>query len=203
MDLQDAGAAVTEDPGIRERIMRAGARLFSEHGYDGVSLRHICEEARVSKGAIYHHFASKEDLFVAIVVSALEELLRHARISMAGHADAAGRLRAFIIGQAELFDTEANGCRVAMSRFASLAGSREGRARADELRRRYIRTLQKLFADGIAAGEFARIDVRAATRMVLAILYWLARWYEPVGRSSAAEIAAAHADIMLRGVCKR
>jgi AcrR family transcriptional regulator len=203
VDLQDAGGGVAADPGIRDRILRAGARLFSEHGYDSVSLRHICEEARVSKGAIYHHFASKEDLFVAIVAAALEQLLHHARLSMAGEAHAAGRLRAFIIGQAELFDTEANGCRVAMSRLASLFDSREGRARVEELRRRYIRTLQKLFADGIAAGEFARIDVRAATRMVLAILYWLARWYEPVGRSSAVEIAAAHADIMLRGVCKR
>ena len=43
-------------------ILDAAVRLFSESGYDGVSMRRIAEEAGVSKANIYHHFASKEAL---------------------------------------------------------------------------------------------------------------------------------------------
>lgn len=47
-------------------ILDAAARLFSEKGYDRTSLQDIINETRLSKGAIYHHFASKEDILEAI-----------------------------------------------------------------------------------------------------------------------------------------
>jgi TetR/AcrR family transcriptional regulator len=48
-------------------IMDAAARLFSSLGYEGVSMRQIAEEAGVSKANIYHHFSSKEALYLAII----------------------------------------------------------------------------------------------------------------------------------------
>lgn len=182
----------------RERILLAGADLFAVHGYEAVSLRQICEAARVSKGAVYHHFSSKEDLLSAIVVTALESLLDHVKMQRPG-VTAADRLRAFIIGQARLADTQTSGFRVAMSRFGSLDAA-ASRGRIEELRRAYVRSVRRIFADGVASGEFRSIDVRAATRMVLAILYWLARWFEAGRRVSAVQVAGAHADLMLRGL---
>lgn len=196
--MLDAAVPVS-DPAARERILAVGAELFAEHGYDAVALRTICEAARVSKGAIYHHFTSKEDLLSAIVVSSLEALLRHAGSGNVAGATAGERLRAFIVGQAKLAETQTSGFRVAMSRFAVL-GDAAAQARIDELRRSYVRAVRRIFADGVASGEFAPINIRAATRMVLAILYWLARWYETGGRTSAVQVAAAHADLMLRGM---
>jgi AcrR family transcriptional regulator len=198
----EAPAPPAADVVVRARILDAGARLFADHGYEAVTLRQICEEARVSKGAIYHYFESKEHLLSAIVVSSLEQLLAHvARHAQTGPT-ASDRLRGFIVSQAEFFEARTAGFRVAMARFASL-GDAESQARIDSLRRAYVGSVRGLFAAGIASGEFRQLDVRAATRMVLAILYWLARWYESGGRMTAVEIAAGHADIMLRGVCAR
>lgn len=47
-------------------ILDAAARLFTEKGYDNTSLQDIISETGLSKGAIYHHFASKEEIFVRI-----------------------------------------------------------------------------------------------------------------------------------------
>ena len=47
-------------------ILDTAARLFMEKGYDGTSLQDILEETHLSKGAIYHHFNSKEDIFERI-----------------------------------------------------------------------------------------------------------------------------------------
>ena len=48
-------------------IETAAARLFAEHGYDGTRLDDIAAAAGVSKPILYRHFASKTDLYVALL----------------------------------------------------------------------------------------------------------------------------------------
>ena len=50
-----------------ERILDVSARLFSENGYENTSVQDILNElGDLTKGAIYHHFKSKEDIFDAV-----------------------------------------------------------------------------------------------------------------------------------------
>lgn len=49
----------------RERILSEAQRLFRERGYAATSLEQIAEAADVTKGAIYGHFSSKEDLLLS------------------------------------------------------------------------------------------------------------------------------------------
>jgi AcrR family transcriptional regulator len=57
-----AGAAVTERPNARDRIVEAALRLFSERGTTGVSMRELADAAGVTVPGLYYHFASKADL---------------------------------------------------------------------------------------------------------------------------------------------
>lgn len=54
-------------------ILEAAEKLFAQQGYDGVSMRGIALEAGVSKANIYHHFESKESLYLAILKSSTDE----------------------------------------------------------------------------------------------------------------------------------
>ena len=56
------------------RLLEAAAAGFAEQGYDGTSVAEICRRAEVSKGAFYHHFASKQDLFIELLERWLAEL---------------------------------------------------------------------------------------------------------------------------------
>src|SRR5699024_5951446 len=47
-------------------ILDVATHLFFEKGYDATSLQDIINETKLSKGAIYHHFSSKEEIFEAI-----------------------------------------------------------------------------------------------------------------------------------------
>lgn len=47
-------------------ILDVASKLFIEKGYDGTSLQDIINETQLSKGAIYHHFSSKEEIFERI-----------------------------------------------------------------------------------------------------------------------------------------
>jgi AcrR family transcriptional regulator len=49
-----------------EAILKAGRRLFGERGFAATTIDDIAELAHVAKGAVYHHFATKEALFEAV-----------------------------------------------------------------------------------------------------------------------------------------
>jgi AcrR family transcriptional regulator len=70
-------AARTE--ATRRALVRAARRLFSRRGFDDVSSEEIVAAARLTRGALYHHFDGKEGLFRAVVTEVMSEV--HARIA--------------------------------------------------------------------------------------------------------------------------
>jgi AcrR family transcriptional regulator len=58
----------------RERILLTSYSLFLQNGYDTTGVARICEEAKVSKGAFYHHFPSKHDVFLTILDTWIADL---------------------------------------------------------------------------------------------------------------------------------
>jgi AcrR family transcriptional regulator len=51
----------------KARIVAVARRLFASRGYDGTSTEAVLEESQVSRGALYHHFDTKEALFAAVL----------------------------------------------------------------------------------------------------------------------------------------
>lgn len=60
----------------KEKLLEAGKEEFYEKGYEGASLRRICQACGVTTGAFYFSFKSKQELFCSIVDPAAEGLMR-------------------------------------------------------------------------------------------------------------------------------
>lgn len=60
----------------RARLLEAATALFAEHGYAGTSVDMLLAAAEVSRGAFYHHFASKEAVFEAAVEAVESRVIR-------------------------------------------------------------------------------------------------------------------------------
>src|SRR6266446_4738071 len=79
MDVKDDSppGVSTDPPGPRSRkaeqseatraaLISAARELFAERGFGGVGTEEIVRSAGVTRGALYHHFSGKEDLFAAV-----------------------------------------------------------------------------------------------------------------------------------------
>ena len=58
----------------KAKIFRVAARLFSEKGYNGVSMREISEKSGVTKPTIYYHFGNKEQIYRELVETGLAHI---------------------------------------------------------------------------------------------------------------------------------
>lgn len=62
----------------RANILTAARECFTRDGYENTHTSSILERAQISRGAMYHHFSSKRDVFEAVYVSVVEESIEQA-----------------------------------------------------------------------------------------------------------------------------
>lgn len=64
--MPDFDGTPRETSTTRDALLRIATRFFGERGYAGTSLDAVVTAAGVTKGALYHHFKGKRDLFSAV-----------------------------------------------------------------------------------------------------------------------------------------
>lgn len=96
----------SDSAATRRTIVDAAARLFSERGYAAASLSDIVACTGTTKGAVYWHFKSKEDMAVAIVEQMYERWPAMLDAVASDHDDALSTLVAVTYTAAEQFATD-------------------------------------------------------------------------------------------------
>ncbi len=186
----------------RERVLAAAEELFAEQGYDATSVQQVVTRAGVTKGALYHYFAAKEDLLFEIYNSLFTEQMAGLERIIAQRADAATTLREIID---DLVITTA-----ARTRAVTVFG-REG-SRLDNQRwqalqaswRTYQDTVRKVIREAQESGEFsADASPEVVSWSIFGFTNDLHTWYRPDGPKAAAVLAKELADFILNGLSKR
>jgi AcrR family transcriptional regulator len=86
----------------RRSILRSARRLFAQKGYSATTLDAVVRAARVTTGAVYHHFGSKMNLFRAVAESIEIEMLERVGIATRDIQDPWSRLVAGISAMLEI-----------------------------------------------------------------------------------------------------
>jgi AcrR family transcriptional regulator len=81
----------------RSALVEAARRLFAEKGYRRTPTEELVRSAGVTRGALYHHFRDKEDLFAAVFEEVSQEIIRRVG-DAAMHAGPAGTWESFVAG---------------------------------------------------------------------------------------------------------
>ncbi|RPH61574.1 MAG: TetR/AcrR family transcriptional regulator [Chloroflexi bacterium] len=152
----------------RTHIMESALRRFANYGYNAASVDEICTDAGVSKGAFYHHFPSKQAIFLALLESWL--LSVDATLQSALQPTVPATLVKMADMLPDIF-TAADG-RLPMFLEFWLQASRDETVWAATIApyQRYQQYFAALVQKGIDEGSFrADVDVQAAAQAIVAL----------------------------------
>lgn len=181
----------------RAVVVQAAVQVFGASGYEGASLSDVAAAAGLAKGNLWHYFRSKEDLLFEIVDDLHEQFVALAD-SWATTAEAppdalwtAARSHVLLVCQ------RAGQARVAYEDFRFLGDENKEVIRGK--RDRYEGALRGLVAAALKERK-SSADAASLTRVVLGTLNWPYQWFAEQGRSSAEDVAALVADVVVRSV---
>lgn len=148
----------------RATILRAARELFTEHGYGGVGTEEIVRRAELTRGALYHHFADKKDLFRAVHEQIEGEVMEAIIEQMA--ATDADLFELLLVGTRAFLDvcTDPAITRVTLIDAPSVLGWEEWR----EIDMRHgLGVMIAALEGGMDAGVLRRQPVRALAHLLL------------------------------------
>jgi AcrR family transcriptional regulator len=198
LDSSSPGAA--EAPPARVDLIRAAAlRHFALHGYDAASMRQIAADAGITIATLYFHCSTKERLLFDVLEAQMQGLATglDAALAAAGQSYSA-RLSTAIRFHIQYVTRDEEGANISSSELRGLTG--EFRTRHLATRDAYERKLRDLVKHGIAAGEFAPVDVPVITAGILGIGLSVGRWYRPGGRLSPDDVADEYIRFILKAL---
>lgn len=169
----------------REHLLAVAVREFSRKGFARTSIRDIAQAAGIQPGSVYHHFASKDDLFVAAHSAGMREVTRLVEAATARSRDPWERLEiAFTVHIRHLISGNDLTVWTGASLFLFESPEMQRQLRAE--RDRFEAVYRRLIADlPLPAG----VDRSLLRLQLLGALNWTRTWYRP-GKRGATEIAA-------------
>jgi AcrR family transcriptional regulator len=141
-------------PPAKKALYEAALDLFYEKGFDTTSVGEICARAGLTKGALYHYFASKDDLLWACMVHALQQILPDLRTITEKRLSAAETLREFIASSARTMKFHRREITVFLAQWRR---SENVPAEIVESRDEYQSMLIEMIKVGINAGEIRAV----------------------------------------------
>lgn len=189
-----------------QEIVDAALDLFAESGFAATRLSDVAVRAGVSKGTLYLYFPNKEELFKAVVRSAI---LPNLELAERLFAQARGGSFAILESLLDAFVQRILNSRAGIIPKLVLAeaGNFPDLARFyyEEVIRRAFALLESVLARGVARGEFRSMDVPATARLIVAPMLLSALWrtsFEPIeGRPmDVAGLVRVHLDHLRRAL---
>lgn len=186
----------------KKRIMTKAKQLFVQKGYGAVTMNEVCDSAEVSKGSLYHHFPSKDELFLQI----LEEESNQWNADWERLRAAAGTTEEQLYALAEHYAKDfQNPLLKAQDEYA------RSHIITDELFERLLRIIETnsqacrdVLREGMDRGEFAEFDLDRLVVLVSSLLEGLSKIYYTYDEEpEQAEVSAYYKDairLLLEGI---
>ncbi len=189
---------------IEPRIVHAARARFVLEGVDGASLRTIARDAKTNIGMISYYFASKEDLFFAVVEEVYAELLSDLEKIFAVGGPVTERIRAVSERLGSMSATELDVVRLVVRE--ALVSSERFQRLAARFKRGHVPMVLATLAEGVEKGELTSevpLPVLLVCTFGIAVLPQIARRAAQGALGvlpDAPELAAIATKVLVRGI---
>ena len=192
----------------RQEILRTAARLFQQRGYDATSMNDVAAALKLSKGGLYHHFQSKDEILFEIMNHAMEITQERVLAPVRSIADPEERLRALIRLHMEVVlsprDREIT---VMLHENHPLPPAL--RKRINQRKKEYVHFVESLIAEFQKNTQKenqrtrpakATVSPRAAAFALLGMINWIYQWYKPEGELQANSLIPQFTELLFGGI---
>ena len=160
----------------QSQIMEAAMKVITHKGFSNARIDDIVNEAGLSKGAIYHHYEGKKDLFLALIDHWETQTFPDFYSRNGKERSASETLRDFSEEIIKVFKTRSYVFQVEVE-FWSLANQDdEIRKRSQELYEKIINLFELVIIKGIREKEFIKVDTRITAIYILSVFQGI-NWF--------------------------
>jgi AcrR family transcriptional regulator len=186
------------------RLLDSALHLFVSKGYRSTNLERIAADARLSKGAVFFYFGSKEAVLLELLKRVQAVVVDEAlKAGAAGGPGAADKLVAFLHHQARLGVTHRDEVLLLILMSLEFGGNDGAVSRViRRIYRRLYRFVEALIAEGRASGELrSDLDPRELASIIMANHDGtFLEWYRRSGSLKGAALVRALREVVLSGV---
>lgn len=183
----------------RQEILRTAARLFQQQGYDATSMNDVASALKLSKGGLYHHFQSKDEILFNLMDHAMNITQERVVNAVRGIAAPEERLRTLIrLHIGVVLSATDREITVMLHENHPLPPAL--RKKINTRKKDYIHFVESLIAEVQRVRQAkGSITPRAAAFALLGMINWIYQWYKPEGSLQADNIAKQYTEIFFGG----
>jgi AcrR family transcriptional regulator len=183
----------------RQEILRTAARLFQQQGYDGTSMNDVAAALKLSKGGLYHHFQSKDEILFDLMSHAMDITEERVLNPVRAIADPEERLRTLIRRHIAVVLSERDR-EITVMLHENHPLSPPLRKRINARKKDYVHFVENLIADvHRTRGSSVTVTPRAAAFALLGMINWIYQWYRPDGTLHEENIVQQYTEIFFQG----
>ena len=174
------GMTKVRDNGRKDAILAIAAGQFRRRGFERTSVRDIAEALGMTSGSLFYHFATKEELLVAVMEGGVRDIMQSVRDGLAGETRLPERLLSMVRCHLKaLLGAKLDAMTVLLYEWRSLSPAAQTRVLA--LRDAYEALWMEPINEAVVLG-WVDPDAALVRQTVLGALNWTAQWYRSEGR---------------------
>jgi len=189
----------------KKGILSAAQRVFSRKGYEATSMEDIASEAGFGKASLYFYFKGKEEVFLSLIKTGLEEQRSLLKQIMGSQLSNVERLEALVSKLFEHVDQNREFIRIVHSESQKLYATALEKVRSSIIREheKTMEGIASIIQDGIRSGEFRKIEPAMAAGSLMGIIRSVIfSWFVREEKTPLDRYRPMVMEIFLKGISK-
>ncbi len=185
----------------RERILAAAEDCFAHYGYDATGIAEICQKAGVSKGAFFHHFPTKQAVFLELLERWLSKLNEQLAVLRAGGHTVPDAFMQMAGMAKQVFELARGRLLISLEFLSKAARDPQVWQATITPYRRFRAFFAEMIEAGIAEGTLKPVDPDTAANAILSLAIGLVlqATMDPEG-ANWGQVANGSMQMLLRGI---
>jgi AcrR family transcriptional regulator len=188
------------------RLIEVATSLFVRDGYKATSLKAIADELGISPPAVYWHFKSKRELFIASMTALLDDFVTSVADQVTAN-EPIERLQQFVAAHVmwKLQRRDAAGAYTASLGMRDIVHSLPSGTQRVLIskQRAHLKLLRGILEDGVASGVFDVEDIRTTSFALITMCEYVVTWYDPDGEFDPEQLTELYVNLAVKMVTPR